>query len=515
MSFAQPYTKLDERLYRRVLPMPLDTPKLVHRNDKLLDKLELNDPALDWQAIIAGNIESLIHKAHRENHQLDPIAMAYAGHQFGQWAGQLGDGRAILLAQKQSGAGRYDLQLKGAGRTPYSRYGDGRAMIDSSVREYLCGHALNHLGVVSSDSIGLVVSDTYIARQQYERAASILRVSDCHIRLGHFEWVAVYAPDYLASFTDTMIAWYYPDYHHPIGADVAGFLMAVAEQTAIMIAKWQLIGFSHGVMNTDNLSITGTTIDFGPFGFMEGFYPTWINNHSDSTARYCYQNQPAIGQWNLAVFVRLFEPLGIDKAVQMAVLERYECVLLDTYQVGLMAKLGVLSPHTADTAVPTEAGVDKACVALAYRFLHLLQNDKADYTNSFRSLIAVVDDKQQANFAHEHQLLDTLIASFSADGQAQLKAWISDYRHYLVDKQAQTALTADDIIQTITCHNPVYILRNHMAQRAIGGVKDGNFDELARLFTLLSTPYQSQAIATPDDTRVANAYEQIAISCLS
>ena len=301
MKFIFDYHKHDDRLYRHITPNPLENPKLGGLNRKLIDKLELGQLSdQDWQDIISGRLSAL---SNLSPHGLQPIAMAYAGHQFGQWAGQLGDGRGLLIAQLLADDGRLtDLHLKGAGRTPYSRRGDGRAMIASTVREYLCGHALNHLGIASSDAIGFVVSDTPIQRYQMERAAALLRVSDCHVRLGHIEWVAMYAPDYLANFINNITQSYYPELYDDTTntADIPALLSQIAINTARMIAKWQLIGFSHGVMNTDNLNITGTTLDFGPYGFMERFDPAWINNHSDHTGRYTYQNQPMIGYWDLA-----------------------------------------------------------------------------------------------------------------------------------------------------------------------------------------------------------------------
>ncbi|MEJ6070175.1 protein adenylyltransferase SelO family protein, partial [Psychrobacter sp. 16-Bac2893] len=208
--------------------------------------------------------------------EFQPLSMAYAGHQFGQWAGQLGDGRGLLMAQVLDKNNQLqDIHLKGAGLTPYSRMGDGRAVLRSTIREYLCGHALTQLGIASSNALGFVVSDTKVRRERIEAGAALMRVADSHIRLGHVEWIASFAPDLLAEFTDYMIDTYYPECRDS-DKPVLAFLQAVVELTARMIADWQLIGFAHGVMNTDNLSITGSTLDFGPFGFMERFNPAWI-----------------------------------------------------------------------------------------------------------------------------------------------------------------------------------------------------------------------------------------------
>lgn len=491
MKFIQKYAAHDPRLYSQLSSTPLSNPILAHKNEPILDKLGL-DKHLDWQAIIGGDIDQL-------NNPYPPLAMAYAGHQFGQWAGRLGDGRGLLIGEIDDSdfARTMELHLKGAGKTPYSRRGDGRAMIASTVREYLCGHALNHLGVASSDAIGFVVSDTPIQRHHIERAASLLRVSDCHVRLGHIEYVAIFAPDYLADFIDKLILDYYPSLHKSTtgkATDIAAFIQAVCQNTAAMIAKWQLVGFSHGVMNTDNLNITGTTLDFGPFGFMERFDPAWINNHSDHQGRYTYQNQPSIARWNLAVVLQHLERFVGAATIQDALAE-YERVFLADYQAGIAAKLGLTA-------------ADQTTRRLASEFLQLLERCKADYTNSFRMLIALVDDGEHRDqYRHEYALL--------AEFEANIGAYRSDWTAWKI--AYQNAWQANDkaaIIQTLTAHNPVYVLRNHMAQKAIDAALQDDFGEVARLFALLADPFRVQSIATIDDTLVAVS-EPLSISCMS
>ncbi|MPW57294.1 protein adenylyltransferase SelO [Moraxella catarrhalis] len=498
MKFIHDYLKHDDRLYRHTLPTPLDNPKLVSLNTQLIDQLGLSSlDATAWADIISGRLSPLTQIA---PHKIQPIAMAYAGHQFGQWAGQLGDGRGVLIAQlhnKKTGK-LIDLHLKGAGLTSYSRRGDGRAMLASCIREYLGGHALNGLMIASSDAIGLVVSDTHIQRRHIEKAAALLRVSDCHVRLGHFEWVAMYAADYFETFVIKIIQSYYLHLYdaHQNTANISQLLHEIAANTARMIAKWQLIGFCHGVMNTDNLNITGTTLDFGPFAFMEGFNPTWINNHSDHTGRYVYQNQPTIGHWNLAVvyhhFKRLVNQDDIDDALMT-----YQEVFENTYHHGLCQKLGIKPSHQA--------------IQLGYRLLMLMQNERLDYTNTFRALIAVADHgENRTQFTHEYTLLANLTNILSATSYDIWQNWVNDYLDCL--KQQSTKQTA---IKTLQQTNPIYILRNHMAERAIVSAHQGDFDEVARLFALLDNPYQQQTIATVDDTRMAFANEVVAVSCLS
>ena len=498
MKFIFDYHKHDDRLYRHITPNPLENPKLGGLNRKLIDKLGLGQLSdQDWQDIIGGRLSAL---ANLSPHGLQPIAMAYAGHQFGQWAGQLGDGRGLLIAQLLADDGRLtDLHLKGAGRTPYSRRGDGRAMIASTVREYLCGHALNHLGITSSNAIGFVVSDTPIQRYQMERAAALLRVSDCHVRLGHIEWVAMYAPDYLANFINNITQSYYPELYDDTTstANIPALLSQIAINTARMIAKWQLIGFSHGVMNTDNLNITGTTLDFGPYGFMERFDPAWINNHSDHTGRYTYQNQPMIGYWNLATVFKRLERIGTTPDAIDDALGHYEKVLHDTYHQGLAHKLGFTRATDEVTA-------------LGYELLDLMRSHQLDYTNTFRALIAVVAQMMdhQQDHPHECQLLTTLHNNL-AQAEDVWQSWLVRYRTLVQGSDTRA------VLGTLGQHNPVYILRNHMAHLAIDHALNDDFSEVKRLFEILSTPYQIHPAATMADITPASTDQQVAVSCLS
>ncbi|OOR88123.1 hypothetical protein B0181_09145 [Moraxella caviae] len=510
------YTKLDDRLYHHQKTSPLDNPRLVHFNHALADALGFDaaDKTLDWQAIIGADFTAF-------TPEFTPLAMVYAGHQFGHWAGQLGDGRGVLLTQILDKNNKLtDLHLKGAGLTPFSRMGDGRAMIGSSVREYLGSHALNVLGVPSSNALGLVVSDTLIRRHQAVPAAALLRTSDCHVRLGHFEWIMAYAPDLLPTFTQFCMAHYFdPDEHHQNEINhqsdshqtntkhqnpptIEQFLRQVCRRTARMIADWQLVGFIHGVMNTDNLNITGSTLDFGPFAMMERFTPSWIANHSDDYGRYTYQNQPQIGAWNLQLWLRLFTSLGVHTHTVQACLDEYERTLRTHYEAGLCQKLGL--------------AYDDNAIALAYDFLDLLKNYELDYTNSFRALIAVAYDStdnstDKSAHLHETNLLTTLeqeIARFGAHEQRTWQAWRTRYQKHL-----QTHATQAIAIMQRT--NPVYVLRNPMAQNAIIALENGDTSELERIFTLLSTPFNVQDIATADDTTPTHRLEMTPVSCMS
>ncbi|WII95699.1 YdiU family protein [Moraxella haemolytica] len=486
MKYHHHYLTLDPILYHRQAALPLENPLLVHFNHDLYERIfDIPFDALDWQGIIGGDNNAFAD-------EFCPLAMVYAGHQFGQWAGQLGDGRGLLLTQVINKDGKLtDLHLKGSGRTPFSRFGDGRAMVDSTVREYLGGHALSSLGIKSSNALGFVVSDTLIARIQMVKAASLLRVNDCHVRFGHFEWIAAYQPKLFSEFTYEMLATYYP--HLPKN-DLDEFLKQVCQNTAKLIAHWQLIGFSHGVMNTDNLNITGSTLDFGPFGMMERFNPTWINNHSDHHGRYTYQNQPTIGHWNLQKWLSCFALLSIKQETMMASLDSYQETFYHTYNEGICKKLGL--PHRQDS------------VNLAYEFVSLLKTYELDYTNSFRALIALVDNMPSP---HEQALLDTLTAEIDAqDGQTSWMDWTTRYIQLIEHTTNKTDATC-----LMKQTNPVYILRNSMAQDAIDAVLAGDFGEIGRLFQLLKTPFTVQDIAKPSDTLPTQQHDMLPISCMS
>ena len=488
MRYQNTYVKLDTRLYHKQLPNPLDNSRIGHFNNQVAEQLgwtEDVDLMARWVDILGGQYVPA---------EFQPLSMAYAGHQFGQWAGQLGDGRGLLMAQVLDKNNQLqDLHLKGAGLTPYSRMGDGRAVLRSTIREYLCGHALTQLGIASSNALGFVVSDTKVRREQIEAGAALMRVADSHIRLGHVEWIASFAPDLLGEFTDYMIDTYYPECRDS-DTPVLAFLQAVVERTARMIADWQLIGFAHGVMNTDNLSITGSTLDFGPFGFMERFNPAWINNHSDHSGRYAYQNQPAIGHWNLNVWLPHFMRLdGVTRETLADCLAPYEATFMQHYQQGLCRKLGL--PHQRES------------LGLAFEWLTLLEDNLLDYTNSFRALLALIAPDEHP---YEQQLLATMTDELNPEAQQVWQAWSI---RYLAQIQQVSITQAIEDMQT---SNPIYVLRNSMAQRVIVAAEQGQFAELNRVFDLLANPYTRQDSAIDLDTLPPAPHApQMPISCSS
>lgn len=480
MQFNSRYPSLDAKLYHEQMPAPLKGAKAGHFNEALADQLQWSDEEkAQWVEICSGQ------KTFPEFH---PLAMVYAGHQFGQWAGQLGDGRGLLIAQVLDQQGQtIDLHLKGAGSTPYSRMGDGRAVLRSVIREYLAGHTLNSLGVPSSNSVGFTSSTQGVQRETLELGAMMLRTSDCHIRLGHFEWINQYQPDLLAEFTQKCIAWHYPeclDSEQPILA----FATKVIQNTAVMIAKWQLVGFAHGVMNTDNLNITGSTLDFGPYGFMERFRPNWINNHSDYNARYTYQNQPSIAHWNLWNWLNNLIPLApLENKEQfkqdlVQCLEHFEPTFLEHYTHGLCQKLGLPTFH-------------KDSFDCGMAFLNILQSEQLDYTDSFIRL----QNKQYEEIKDD--CLD----------RRQFESFLTQYES-IREKQNIAELDAE-----MKQANPVYTLRNHMAQKAIELAELNDFSEVNRLFKLLSQPFTKQADLeqAEDLAPLASDVPEVMVSCSS
>lgn len=456
MQFNPRYPTLSHRLYHSQQPVALHGAKAGHFNAALAEQLQWSEQdQANWVEICSGQ---------KTFTEFQPLAMVYAGHQFGQWAGQLGDGRGLLIAQILDQSGQtIDLHLKGAGSTPYSRRGDGRAVLRSTIREYLAGHALNALGIRSSNAVGFTSSDQGVQREKLECGAMLLRTSDCHIRLGHFEWINQYQADLLPEFTQKCIEWHYPECleaEQPILA----FASKVIQNTAVMIAKWQLVGFAHGVMNTDNLNITGSTLDFGPYGFMERFRPNWINNHSDHQGRYSYQNQPSIGHWNLWQWLNNLVPLcptDYDKEQWKqdlaACLEHYEPTFLEYYKLGLNQKMGLPSFH-------------KDSFDCAMAFLRILQSEQLDYTQSFMRL----QNK-------EYEIIK--------DDCLDRRAFESFLSQYEMIRQSQDTQQLD---QGMTTANPQYVLRNHMLQKAIELAEGNDFSEVERLFTLCATPFQKQ-----------------------
>lgn len=388
-----------------------------------------------------------------------PLASVYSGHQFGVWAGQLGDGRAILLGETASG---HEVQLKGAGRTPYSRMGDGRAVLRSSIREFLCSEAMHGLGIPTSRALCITGSPAPVRREEVETAAVVTRVAPSFVRFGHFEHFAASGQEaQLQTLADYVIGRYYPECRDTpdfSGNAYAALLQAVSERTARLMAQWQAVGFCHGVMNTDNMSILGLTIDYGPFQFLDAFVPGHVCNHSDTQGRYAYNRQPNVAYWNLFCLAQALLPLIGDEELAKAALESYKTVFPETFMARMRAKLGLVAVREQDAA-------------LIDGILLLLAQNGVDYTIFWRRLSHAVG---QNNFEPVRDLF--------AD-RAAFDAWLLSYSELLEhDGRAEAAHL---MLKT----NPQFVLRNHLGEQAIRAAKLGDFGELQTLQRLLERPF--------------------------
>ncbi|WP_198085039.1 YdiU family protein [Variovorax sp. E3] len=435
-------------------PTPLPDPYWVGRSDAVAHELGLPP---DWHAsptTLAALTGSLPIAGTR------PFATVYSGHQFGVWAGQLGDGRAIMIGETEGGL---EVQLKGAGRTPYSRGGDGRAVLRSSIREFLCSEAMHGLGIPTTRALCVTGSDARVRREELESAAVVTRVAPSFIRFGHFEhFAANQREDELRALADYVIDRYYPACRTTDrfkGNAYAAFLEAVSERTAALLAQWQAVGFCHGVMNTDNMSILGLTIDYGPFQFLDGFDPRHICNHSDTSGRYAFNQQPNVAYWNLFCLAQALLPLIEDQEIAVAALESYKTVFPTEFEGRMRAKLGL-----ADAAEGDRALVEGA--------LKLLAAGKVDYTIFWRRLSHYMAD------GNAEPVRDLLLDREGFD------AWLLLFseRHAASDRAQAAALMLRS--------NPKFVLRNHLGQQAIEASQQKDNAGVATLLTLLQTPFE-------------------------
>jgi len=397
---------------------------------------------------------------------MQPLASVYSGHQFGVWAGQLGDGRALLLGEVQAPGGPLEVQLKGSGLTPYSRMGDGRAVLRSSIREFLCSEAMHALGVPTTRSLCVTGSPLPVRRETIETAAVCTRVAPSFIRFGHFEHFTHTAQDLdaLRTLADFVIDACEP-HCRDAAQPVVALLETVARKTAALMAHWQSVGFCHGVMNTDNMSILGLTIDYGPFGFLDGFDPGHICNHSDHQGRYAYARQPNVAFWNLHALAQGLLPLIDDDDAALAALEPYKTVFADEMQSRMRAKLGLKTAQDGDAAV-----IDG--------LLKLMAGERTDYTIAFRRL---------SRFSTAEGADNAAVRDLFVDREA-FDAWAAGYRARLAAEHsidAERALAMD-------AANPKFILRNHLAQEAIHRAEQGDFSETAKLLKVLQRPFDEQ-----------------------
>lgn len=483
LLFDNTYARLPDSLYAKVTPTPFQHPPyLVHANPAAAELIDLDPDEFrrpECAAVFGGSMLAP---------GMEPLAMLYSGHQFGVYVPQLGDGRAILLGEIVNERGeRWDLHLKGAGLTPFSRDGDGRAVLRSTIREYLCCEAMQGLGIPTTRALCLVGSQDTIYREQIESAGTLVRMAPSHVRFGSFE-ILYYRKqhDLLRLLADYVIDLHYP-HLQGVPEKYARFFAEVVARTARLIAQWQAVGWAHGVMNTDNMSILGLTLDYGPFGFMDDYDAGFICNHSDHNGRYAFNQQPYIGLWNLSCLAQALLPLAEKEALKAA-LDTYTPLFEREYAARMRQKLGLSQEQPEDDELIRD-------------FLGLLQGSHADYTIVFRELGRFRSASTGAGDPLREHFLNP----------ARFDEWAVRYRHRLQREQSHD----DERRARMDRVNPCYVLRNYLAQTAIEKARQQDFSEIARLFTLLQNPYreipgmEAYAAAPP------NWGKHIAVSCSS
>ena len=445
LAWRHGFAGLGPDFFTELRPTPLPAPYWVGTSPAVAQLLGLDAACLHGDGALQAFTGNTLLAGAR------PLASVYSGHQFGQWAGQLGDGRAILLGETANG---WEVQLKGAGPTPYSRMGDGRAVLRSSIREFLCSEAMHGLGIPSSRALCITGSPAPVRRETIETAAVVTRVAPSFVRFGHFEHFAARGQETaLRALADYVTERYYPECR-----TAAELLRAVSERTARLLAQWQAVGFCHGVMNTDNMSILGLTLDYGPFQFLDAYVPGHICNHSDTQGRYAYQQQPQIALWNLYCLGQALMPLIGDTDAAVAALDQYKPAYAQAFLDTMRAKLGLRDAQDLDAAL-----VDQLLQGLAA--------NRVDYTIFWRRLSDAV---ARQDFTPVRDLwLD----------RAAWDAWLLRYQERIA--HVPSALAADLMHKT----NPKYVLRNHLAELAIRAARQGDFSELRTLQTLLERPF--------------------------
>ena len=475
-TFDNSYAALPERFYVRQAPVPVANPALIRVNRDLAEYLGI-DP--DWLESDEG-IRTVA-----GNHVpagADPIATVYAGHQFGSFNPRLGDGRAILLGEVIAADGeRYDVQLKGSGITPFSRNGDGRAPLGPILREYLVSEAMAALGVATSRTLAAVTTGEAVYREQRLEGGVLVRVAKSHIRIGTLQYFAsVQDHEGVGLLLDHVIARHYPE---AADADNPALAMyqQVARRQAQLIAHWQSIGFIHGVMNTDNMLLSGETIDYGPCAFMDGYNSAAVFSSIDHGSRYAYRNQPAIAQWNLACLGQAIlghldedEARAVDAA--QAVLNAFPEQYMDDYFERMRAKLGLVSVEEDDEA-------------LVQTFLDLLEQGQHDFTLAFRRLAEIAGGKDKDDST------DSVVDLF--DFSPAFDEWLGRWRERLAREDS----TGNDIQQRMLGLNPAFIARNHLVERAIEEAYGGDLGFFHRLHERLRRPFDyaedDALLATP------------------
>jgi len=461
-----------------VNPKGMANPQMIIFSEEMAN--ELNIPlafckSQEFTDIMTGNTLA-------ENSK--PFAMCYGGHQFGNWANQLGDGRAINLGEIKTKTGHLNLQLKGAGPTPYSRSADGFAVLRSSIREFLCSEAMYHLGVPTTRALSLTLTGEDVLRDMmyngnaaYEKGATVCRVAPAFIRFGNFEILAARKEEEnLKKLLDFTIDQYFSHLASSENLYVA-FFKEVCEKTCDMIVHWQRVGFVHGVMNTDNMSILSETIDYGPYGWIDNYDPDWTPNTTDLPGkRYRFGNQPLIAQWNLLKLANAIFPLMPEQEEQLSqTIQNFRSMYASKYQIMMKSKLGLYTENDGDES-------------LIYELEQILKSSEIDMTIFFRLLSKV----------HKHSDVSTMITlmdqafyqdDMDDDTENKITSWFEKY----VERLKSELTTNDKRHQLMNATNPKYVLRNYMAQMAIDEANKGDYGLIYELYELLKKPYEDQS----------------------
>ncbi|SEA07942.1 protein adenylyltransferase SelO [Microbulbifer marinus] len=472
VTLSHHYADLGDAFGTRIDPTPFEHPKLIHVNPAVLqllgiDKSEAQNP--DWAQLGCG--KKLFNGSR-------PFAMKYTGHQFGVYNPDLGDGRALLLGEIENAGKRWELHLKGAGKTPYSRFGDGRAVLRSTIREYLAGEALSGLGIPSTRALCIVGSDEPVVREQIESGAMLIRVAETHVRFGHFEYL-FYTKQLQAlhKLIEFICRRFVADTAElPVSEQAEALLRFTTRRSAELVAGWQAVGFAHGVLNTDNMSIIGDTFDYGPYGFLDDYEPTFICNHSDHTGRYAFEQQPGVVLWNLNALAHAFSAFVSVEALRDC-LEEFQPHLIDTYAAQMRRKLGLQTAEDGDQAL---------CADL----LQLLADASADYTLFFRALAHYRGERPPA-------ALQELIPPAQHEA---LEHWLDHYDQRLAREDSDSRVRN----RAMLAANPKFVLRNYLAQKIIDAAEVGDYRPLQTMVELLQSPFdehpqhETWAVAPPE-----------------
>ncbi|TKT74731.1 protein adenylyltransferase SelO [Aquamicrobium sp. LC103] len=483
--FSNSYAALPERFYVRTSPTPVREPRLIHVNEDLARELGLD---LQW---ISGREGAELFAGNKVPESAQPIALAYAGHQFGQFVPQLGDGRAVLLGELFDSSGRRrDVQLKGSGPTYFSRGGDGRAAIGPVLREYIVSEAMAALGIPTTRTLAAATTGEPVYRETRLPGAVVTRVAASHIRIGTFQFFAARGDtEAVRALADHAIARHYPHLSDD-GRPYLGLFSAVVSAQADLVAKWMLVGFIHGVMNTDNMTISGETIDYGPCAFMDVFDPGTVFSSIDHFGRYAYANQPYIAQWNLARLAETLLPLIADDknaaiADAEAVLDQFPTRFENAFRTGMRRKLGLEADRQGD-------------IALARNLLDVMARNKADFTLTFRAL---GNDLEAAAGEGMTRSLFAVPEEFDA--------WAREWRARLAGEPMEPA-ARKAAMQAV---NPKYIPRNHRVEAVVeAAAEHSDFAPFEELLSVVTKPFEEQpgmeryAEAPAPDERVLQTF---------